>query len=449
MDEQRYVVSAPGKVILFGEHSVVYKKPAVAASLSQRFFVAVCSADDSKITLSFDDLQVRHSWPTEQVHAIIDSVRHSSKDSDTGQSKIQFNPALFEQIENSLCFDFDNPSGNAAESKSEELISNATESKSDERSKETLSLMAFIYMYVAVMSAVASDEQLERARRTGIRCSMASKVPIGAGLGSSAAFSVSLVTALLAMCSGGNWQALGDVDATTGDVRPRDSVLGDVNRHAFALETLIHGTPSGIDNSCSTFGGAIKFVRGEPLETMRRVPPLELLITNTQVPRSTKTIVAGVRRRLDDEPECMQPLLDRMGDVADRWIRYLADYQDTSSEQQSSVGAAAELFAQLVDDNQALLRDIGVSHPAIESVIDTTRERFNLHTKLTGAGGGGCTITLVPDSSHIDTLIEALAPLPSFRTKIGGVGVLIHTEPASLLERADLNLPLSIKSLFG
>ena len=42
---------------------------------------------------------------------------------------------------------------------------------------------------------------------------------------------------------------------------------------------------------------------------------------------------------------------------------------------------------------------MGVSHPALEAVKAKTAT-YGLQTKLTGAGGGGCAVTLVPDSMY-------------------------------------------------
>jgi mevalonate kinase len=53
----------------------------------------------------------------------------------------------------------------------------------------------------------------------------------------------------------------------------------------------------------------------------------------------------------------------------------------------------------LIKENHAHLAALGVSHPVLEAIKARTAERpYNLSTKLTGAGGGGCSVTLIPDS---------------------------------------------------
>ena len=46
------------------------------------------------------------------------------------------------------------------------------------------------------------------------------------------------------------------------------------------------------------------------------------------------------------------------------------------------------------------MRELGVSHESLE-IIKAKTATYGLNTKLTGAGGGGCAVTLVPDSEPI------------------------------------------------
>jgi hypothetical protein len=53
----------------------------------------------------------------------------------------------------------------------------------------------------------------------------------------------------------------------------------------------------------------------------------------------------------------------------------------------------------LIDENHAHLVALGVSHPALETIRAKTADPFKFSTKLTGAGGGGCAVTLLPDGA--------------------------------------------------
>jgi len=51
---------------------------------------------------------------------------------------------------------------------------------------------------------------------------------------------------------------------------------------------------AGVDNTVSCFGGAICFKKGEELQYLKKLPAAcRISITNTRVPRSTKSLVAG------------------------------------------------------------------------------------------------------------------------------------------------------------
>jgi mevalonate kinase len=57
-----------------------------------------------------------------------------------------------------------------------------------------------------------------------------------------------------------------------------------------------------------------------------------------------------------------------------------------------------QALASLMQENHAHLDTLGVSHPSLEEIREVTSS-FGLSTKLTGAGGGGCAVTLVPDGA--------------------------------------------------
>ena len=113
----------------------------------------------------------------------------------------------------------------------------------------------------------------------GLEVLVSSQLPFGAGLGSSAAYSVCIAAALLASCGriGRREERVSraereDMIPATLKDRMRDRGLSPedicrhcccqlsedelklVNKWGFEAEKLVHGTPSGIDNSISVFG---------------------------------------------------------------------------------------------------------------------------------------------------------------------------------------------------
>lgn len=86
--------------------------------------------------------------------------------------------------------------------------------------------------------------------------------------------------------------------------------------------------------------------------------------------------------------------------------------QEISDEAHDSLSADPPLqrldllstLGRLIEENHGHLVTLGVSHHKLERIREVVKERGagdGLKTKLTGAGGGGCAVTLVPDGeSH-------------------------------------------------
>ena len=64
-------------------------------------------------------------------------------------------------------------------------------------------------------------------------------------------------------------------------------------------------------------------------------------------------------------------------------------------------------FSFVIIISSSIIHHAGVGHPKLTEVVDTCLV-YNLHAKLTGAGGGGCAFALVPRGSTI--LFFVLAP---------------------------------------
>jgi len=80
-----------------------------------------------------------------------------------------------------------------------------------------------------------------------------SELPTSAGLGSSAAFATCLVTSLL--IGFGHISLFPQHQRADGDaLQLTDADLKLINGWAFTVEKIIHGRPSGVDNSVSTYG---------------------------------------------------------------------------------------------------------------------------------------------------------------------------------------------------
>lgn len=91
----------------------------------------------------------------------------------------------------------------------------------------------------------------------------------------------------------------------------------------------------------------------------------------------------------------------------------------------------------LIQYNQKLLEALGVSHPALEEVILIAKS-YGLSAKLTGAGGGGFALIVLPPSIDENTLKNLKERLVKkhydcYETSLGVDGVRIHVDNSDVV----------------
>ena len=141
-------------------------------------------------------------------------------------------------------------------------------------------------------------------------------------------------------------------------------------------------------------GNMIKFRSGN-LTLIKSNMPLKMLITNTKVGRNTKALVAGVSERTIRHPDAMSLVFNAVDSISNE----LSTIIQSPAPDELSITEKEEKIAELMEMNQGLLQCMGVSHASIETVLRTTL-KYKLASKLTGAGGGGCVLTLLPTRIH-------------------------------------------------
>lgn len=201
-----------------------------------------------------------------------------------------------------------------------------------------------------------------------------------------------------------------------------------INRWAFVYEMFIHGNPSGVDNTVSTQGKAVVFQRtdyGKPpsVRPLWDFPELPLLLVDTKTAKSTRHEVEKVGRLKDAHPKLVGSILDAIDKVTNTSAG-LIEEDDFDTQSEESLRRVGELMT----INHGLLVSLGVSHPRLERVRELVDHQGIGWTKLTGAGGGGCSITLLKpgvEREKLDTLEEQLdrEGYQKFETTLGGDGV--------------------------
>jgi mevalonate kinase len=322
--------SAPGKIILFGEHAVVYGQPALAVPVMQ------VHADAE--VLDIDRAGIWVNAPNIGLHA--------------EHSRIALDDALGAVINYVI----------ARRAQPDEAISSLN--------KEIAALTSF----------ARNDDK-------GIEIKITSTIPLASGLGSGAAVSVAIIRALSAHLG----QPFTDEQ---------------INEIAYEVEKIHHGTPSGIDNTVVTYGKPIFFtpapsvlrtslpqvgekeslphLRGQEeatIETLQVTKPFTIIIGDTGIPAPTKESVANVRKLWEQDKRKMEMLFGVAGSLAE-------------TARQAIEGGHPERLGPLMNENQRILTEMGVSSPELDRLVAASLNAGASGAKLSGGGRGGNMIAL-------------------------------------------------------
>lgn len=323
--------SAPAKVILFGEHFVVYGGPAILAAINKRISVdaRILSHDEDRIIISSDI-------------GVVGEYRHNG----------DFNPL---------------EGGNKAKAILDPL-------------------------YEAIIQVLLTRNK----KKTGIEVSISSRVPLGIGLGSSAASCVATVAAVNSLFQ------------------------NNISRHqvcelAIESERQIHKRTSGADCYVSTFGGLIHYCsKSKDFKNIKANESLSLVVASTGIKHYTSDLVSGVKRFKDRNETLFESLAKQASEIC------LQAWTAIESGKGDKIG-------ELMNENQIILQQIGVTHHKAQKIIDLCNKAGAIGAKITGAGGGGAVIALAAskmESVKITSQVKA-AGYQSFEVEIDYKGLCI------------------------
>jgi mevalonate kinase len=215
--------------------------------------------------------------------------------------------------------------------------------------------------------------------KNGVKITLEGNLVAASGIGASAASCVAVARAL-------------------ADSYELDLSDEQINEIAYEGEKGYHGTPSGVDNTASTYGGLIWFQKGEK-NVIDRIPllnPVEIVIGNTGKVTDTKAAVDGVKQRKEKNLKKYQEIFDRAENIAYLAKRAIQDRAYTN-------------LGKLMNENHKLLQQIEVSSRELDFLVSIARDAGALGAKLTGGGLGGNMLALTPGKelqNKVATAIE-------------------------------------------
>lgn len=206
-----------------------------------------------------------------------------------------------------------------------------------------------------------------RALPGALHVAVASTLPVGAGLGSSAALVVAMTDAL---------HRLGVADGHRGLPRLR------------ALERLFHAAPSGLDPTVVSAGVPIRFSSiGDWARVDAETPPGLIVL-------SGETRATAQQQRVASNAAGLELLVH--------------DYLAVLAGGLSALARRDwETLGRAVDENHALLARLGVVSEAQQQLRERARELGAWGAKVSGAGGGGAVLVLHPDPAWLEVRLRA------------------------------------------
>ena len=291
---------APGKLILSGEHAVVYGRPALAMAVNRnaQTFIQMEGADE---TVSFDlpNLQAeRESFTLRALREFHSRVQRNYEDFLAGTLSIR------------------------------DVVHKPVD--------------LFQFAFVTLLDG------LHLKMGGGVNVRLNSNIPIGCGMGSSAATILSVLRGL------GHYYRV--------EFRPEWYA-----RYSLEVENMQHGKASGLDTYISMHGGCVRFQNGEAQELP--LPRVPLYIVNTGQPQSTTgEAVAAVAKGAGAN----SPLWEQFEGVVNHMQKAL---------QRDDLPA----FQRAMRENHRLLDAIGVVPGRVKEFVAEV-EQAGAAAKICGAG---------------------------------------------------------------
>lgn len=307
--------SAPGKLMLFGEHAVVYERPCIVTAVNHRMSVSINKRNDENIIVNAPEVNVKNY-------------------------KIPI----------------DNMNGKYP--------------------RET-----------AFVLTAAKNFFDKYGRESGLDIETHSEFSSKFGFGSSSAVTVSTIKALSELFG----------------AKMSKKELFDIS-YKTVLDVQRIG--SGFDVASAIYGGTLYFIKGGKTIEEIKIKKIPIIVGYTGVKADTSTLVKKVSEKLEAETEKLNNIFDKIGNIV------IQAKEKIKKSKWSEAGF-------LMNENQKYLEMLEVSSPELDRLIFSANKAGVYGSKLSGAGGGDCMISLASK--------EKAAAVSAAIEKAGGTIIPVET----------------------
>ena len=231
------------------------------------------------------------------------------------------------------------------------------------------------------MAVYASLEHLN-IKDACIRCQIDSAIPEKRGMGSSAAISIAAIRAVF--------------DYYQAEL-PHQVLEILVNR----AEMIAHMNPSGLDAKTCLSDQPIRFIKNVGFTEFEMNLSAYLVIADTGEYGHTREAIQVVQSKGKDA----LPFLHDLGEL-------------TQQAEDAIRRKDAERLGQILSQAHLHLKEIGVSSPEANSLVETALSHGALGAKMSGGGLGGCIIALVANLDQAQELAKRLEEKGAVQTWI-------------------------------
>ncbi|MBC1349917.1 mevalonate kinase [Listeria welshimeri] len=231
--------------------------------------------------------------------------------------------------------------------------------------------------FLAGIKALVIDVLNEIGKGECVSIHVTSGVPIGRGLGSSAAVATSIARGLYKYFN----QKL--------DSKKLLAIVNDA-------EKIAHGNASGVDAITVVSEKPVWYERDRKLEIMHFPKKITFVVADTGVPSETRDAVKDVQVLYKENQAEIGKIIQQLGDISREIKHHLEGDADTLK-----IGAA-------MNRAQSYLETLTVSDSSLEKLIKVARNSGADGAKLTGGGRGGCIIAVAKNQEIAEQITNAL-----------------------------------------